>query len=174
MGLWEAGDDLPTLGDGDEHVLVAIVPSLRDWALIQKEHWYRIPLDRAPRRIAASYLAFYHPSCFTETRWTISFYAPIERYTVVPRRLLVPDEPHHPRAEALYYRLEIGELRPLPRPIPSARLRRITFIITTLSRLLGATDVSDLWLRASPQEGRRRALRLGEARAEWAAGLAIA
>lgn len=169
MGLWDVEEGL--LSHEDERVLVAIVPSVRDWALVREEHWYRIPLERAPRRIAASYLAFYHPACLTETRWTIPFYAPIERYTVVPRRLILPDEPQHPRAEALYYRLEIGDLIALAQPIPSLRLRRITFMMTTLSRLLSAREISDLWPRKSPQAGRRRALQLGEGRLEWAVGL---
>ena len=173
MGLWEAEGGLLSRYN-EERVLVAIVPSLRDWALIQEEHWYRIPLARAPQRIAASYLAFYHPACFTETRWTIPYYAPIERYRVAPRRALLPGEPNHPRAEALYYCLEIGDLIALPRPIPSARLRRLTFIMTTLSRLLSAREVSDLWLCEPPQAGPRRALQLGEAQAQWVPSLALA
>ncbi|MHB9033531.1 MAG: hypothetical protein ACYC6L_10830 [Anaerolineae bacterium] len=42
-----------------EQVLVVIVPSQRDWDLVLNEHWYRIPVSRAPRRVAADYLAFY-------------------------------------------------------------------------------------------------------------------
>ncbi len=167
MGLWEA-EGSPIWGHDEERVLVAIVPSLRDWALVCEEHWYRIPLERAPQRIAASYLAFYHPACFRETRWTISYYAPLLRYRVVPRRVLLPGEPNHPHAEALYYRLEIGDLIALPRPIPSPRLRRVTFIMTTLSRLLSAREISDLWLRDAPQAARERALRLGEGQVGWA------
>jgi len=41
--------------------------------------------------------------------------------------------------------IEIGPLQPLPQPIPSRRLRRITFIPTTLERLLHAQEINDLW-----------------------------
>lgn len=63
------------------------------------------------------------------------------------RRDLLPDEPAHPRADALYFRLDLGALEPLPHPIPSRRLRRITFIPTTLARLFTAGDVADLWIK---------------------------
>jgi len=39
----------------------------------------------------------------------------------------------------------------LARPIPSRRLRRITFIPTTLSTLLRANEVCDLWSRGADQ-----------------------
>ncbi len=44
-------------------VLVALMPEVKDWALLQKENWYRIPQDNAPPIILngqAKYIAFYH------------------------------------------------------------------------------------------------------------------
>ena len=55
---------------------------------------------------------------------------------MLTRAELLPDEPDHPRAGDSYYKIEIGPLQPLPRPVPSRALRRIAFIPTTLSRLL--------------------------------------
>ena len=74
-------------------------------------------------------------------------YAPVEGYRIVTRADLLPDEALDPRAEDKYYRLDIGTLQELPHPIPSRKLRRITFVSTTLSRLLAAEDVHDLWER---------------------------
>jgi hypothetical protein len=65
---------------------------------------------------------------------------------VTTRRQLLPDEADHPRANDCYYKLELGPLERLPRPIPSHRLRRITFIATTLDRLLNAQEINDLWM----------------------------
>jgi hypothetical protein len=169
MGMWDWSEG-QVLPDEDvycdvgsqERVLVAVVPSARDWAQVCAERWYRIPLARAPRHIAADYLAFYHLKCIAATRWTIPCYAPIRGYQVLSRRALLSEEPNHPRADALYYRIDIGDLVALPQPIPSARLRRITFIETTLPRLLQAREVGDLWLRQPPSLGRWRALQLGE------------
>lgn len=148
--------------DDQERVLVAVVPSMRDWELARDEHWYRIPVSRAPRRVGAEYLAFYHTSAFGELRWCIAYYAPVRQYRLARRHELFPDEPDHPRADELYYRIEIGPLVALPKPIPSVRLRRITFIATTLPRLLAASEVNDLWSRETARDRLWRALRARE------------
>ncbi|OGO04864.1 MAG: hypothetical protein A2Y73_08280 [Chloroflexi bacterium RBG_13_56_8] len=136
----------------EERVLVAVVPNPRDWELVRSQHWYRVPLARAPKRIGAEYLAFYHPKCFEDLRWSIRYYAPIQRYRIVRRRDLLPQEADHPRADALYYKIEIGPLNALPHPILSHKLRRITFLLTTLPRLLSAREINDLWDQETPQD----------------------
>ncbi|MHB0857447.1 MAG: hypothetical protein ACYC5M_07725 [Anaerolineae bacterium] len=151
----------------DEQVLVAVVPNACDWERVVREGWYRIPVERASRRLGAAYLAFYHTAACPDLRWSIRYYAPTRRYRIVPRRALLPDEPDHPRADALYYRIELGPLVALPEPIPSARLRRVTFIRTTLPRLLQARELNDLWEREAPGDGLRRAMRLGESSASY-------
>jgi len=158
--MWD--DPFESESDGQrwqhhERVLVAVVPRPRDWELVRSEHWYRIPVSRAPRRIGAEYLAFYHTGRFGELRWSIRYYAPTRRYRLMRRRELLPGEPDHPRADALYYKIEIGPLKALPRPIPSRRLRRVTFILTTLPRLLSAQEITDLWERGAAGDGLRRA-----------------
>lgn len=146
-GYWQAAEER------ESSVLVAIVPRLADWHHIVKEGWYHIPLSKAPAQIAADRLAFYHPACFPETRFSISYYADVNDYEVCPRSVLFPDMPLHPRADAPYYRLSLGPVKPLPWVVPAARLRRITFIRTTWSLLLQANDVTDLWPHA-PRHGR--------------------
>ena len=164
---WEL-DELVAYGQRDERVLVAVVTGPHDWERVCAEHWYRIPLARAPRRIGAEYLAFYHTRSFEKLRWAITYYAPIKRYSLVRRRDLLPEEPDHPRANALYYKVEIGSLEALPQPIPSYRLRRVTFIMTTMSRLLCAHEINDLWIREGTRERLWSALRLREpAVAAW-------
>lgn len=165
MGFWDLPEEgLPRHSDDEERVLVALMPSAQDWARLCAEHWYRIPLAKAPRHISAEYMAFYHPKNISATRWTIPCYAPVRSYAVCTRGELLPEEPDHPRANDLYYRIDLGPLIALPQPIPSRSLRRITFIETTLSRLLQAREVNDLWLRSAPELGRWRALHLGEPR----------
>jgi very-short-patch-repair endonuclease len=133
-------------------VLVAVMNNQRDFHIARDQGWYRIPYERAPARVGADYLAFYHTKAFAEERWAVCYYAPVRRYRVLSRRSLLPGEPSHPRAGALYYKVEIGELRRLPRPIPSRRLRRITFIPTTLERLLEAEEINDLWCGGPEEE----------------------
>ena len=161
---FESEDQYPS-GQPGERVLVVVVARPTDWERVRSEQWYRIPLSRAPKRVAAEYLAFYHTSRFPQLRWTISCYAPVQRYSVAPRRELLPHEPDHPRAQELYYKVELGPLQQLPRPIPSLKLRRVTFILTTLSHLLAATEINDLWLRDNARDRLQQLLRAREVEA---------
>ena len=92
-------------------------------------------------------MAFYQTGAFGSApeAHTISYYAPIRRYHLATRAQLLPHEATHPRAEDYYFRIDLGPLVRLDRPIRAARLRRITFIHTTYERLINAADVSDLF-----------------------------
>jgi hypothetical protein len=137
----------------DTPVLVVVVNQPQDLVRARDQGWYRIPLARAPRRVAAEYLAFYLTGAFPpEERWAVRWLAPVCGYYIVTRRELIPEEPMHPRADDRYYKVVLGPLAPLPHPIPSRRLRRITFIPTTLSRLYQAEEINDLWIKSSAQE----------------------
>jgi hypothetical protein len=145
--------------DDDPPALVVVVNRPIDLQRAMDEGWYRIPLGRAPHRIAADYLAFYQTGAFApEDRWLVRWIAPVFGYHLATRRKMIPDEPVHPRADDLYFRISLGELSPLERAIPSRRLRRITFIPTTLGRLHSAVEINDLWIRRSAQEHLWRAL----------------
>ena len=138
--------------DAAARVLVAVMNSTRDFEIARERGWYRIPLRRAPSQIGADYLAFYHTAAFVQEKWTIRFYAPICGYHIVTRAELLPDEAQHPRAQERYFRIDIGPLEALPAPIPSRKLRRVTFISTTLARLLAAQEINDLWERDIAEE----------------------
>jgi len=142
-------DDAP----GDAQVLVAVLKNPEDLLRAQTQGWYRIPLAHAPSRIGADFLAFYQTGAFLqEERWVVRWIAPVRGYHLVTRRELIPEQPEHPRADERYYRVALGELTALPNPIPSRRLRRITFIRTTLGRLLAAQEINDLWIHTAAQE----------------------
>ena len=129
-----------------ERVLVAVVNNPRDLVIARQEHWYRIPVKRAPKRVGGDYLAFYLTGAFPpDQRHRVTFYAPIYAYRLVRRIELLPQEFDHPRADDRYFKVEIGPLRQLARPILSRKLRRVTFIPTTLEKLLNAHEIVDLW-----------------------------
>ncbi len=137
----------------DAPVLVTVMNEPRDLVRAREQGWYRIPLSHAPPRVAADYLAFYQTGAFPpDERWAVRWFAAIRGYHLVTRRELIPEEPGHPRADDRYYRVDLGPLELLPHPIVSRRLRRITFIRTTLSRLLAASEINDLWMRTPAQE----------------------
>ena len=132
--------------------LVGVVTRKKDWELVRSEHWYRIPVRTAPEGLdSIQYLAFYQTQVFGEERWAVNWYARVQGVRKMTRRELLQDEPLHARAGAEYYKVELGELARLPHPVPSRRLRRIVFILTSLERLLHAREINDLF-KVSPIE----------------------
>lgn len=142
-------------------VLVAVLNNATDLERAATDGWYRIPQRKAPRRIGADYLAFYQTGAFRgqPEAQTISFYAATRRYRLMTRRDLLPDEADHPRANDYYYRIDIGPLQRLERPVSATTFRRLTFIHTTMDRLLSASDVKDLFRVDDPFEQLWSALR---------------
>jgi hypothetical protein len=134
-------DDIPN----DAQVLVVVITQPADLARARDEGWYRIPLRRAPHALAAEYLAFYQTAAFGAERWAVRYLAAVRAVGVATRATLLPAEPAHPRAAERYYRFALGPLHQLPAPLPSRRLRRISFISTTYGQLLRAQDVAELW-----------------------------
>lgn len=154
----------PTYPDAQarrQRVLVAVMNNAEDLRRAASEGWYRIPQRRAPKRVGADYLAFYQTGAFKdgETAHTVSYYAPVRRYQLLTRGELLPEQVDHPRAGEYYFRIDIGPLQRLDRPVPAAKMRRITFINTTLAHLLTAHDVQDLYVQEDPFETLWLALR---------------
>jgi very-short-patch-repair endonuclease len=92
-----------------------------------------------------SYIGFYQTKAFGKQKWSISYWAEIKKISVVTRSELLPLEDDHPRADELYYKIEIGELKHLEKPIISKRGRRIVFISTTLEKFRKAKEINDLF-----------------------------
>lgn len=129
-----------------DRVLVAIMNNRRDFDIARDDSWYRVPADYAPRGTAeAVVLAFYFTQVFGNDKWSIRWYAPVRGHELVRRRDLFPDGPHHSRADKMYYKIQLGPLMQLERPILSLHWRRITFIETTWDRLMAAEEINDLY-----------------------------
>jgi hypothetical protein len=130
-----------------DRVLVAIMNNRRDFDIAQDEGWYRIPVLYAPESTTeAAVLAFYFTRVFDEEKWAIHWYAPVRGHELVHRHDLFPDEVDHPRVDEMYYKIQIGPLAEMERPIPSLRWRRITFIDTTWDRFTAAEEINDLYI----------------------------
>ncbi len=149
--------DLPHPAD---LVLVAFLPHPRDLEIARVLGWYRIPLATAPKVVAVDWLAFYQPAAFGEAhRWRVEWLAPVEGHELVTRAELFRDEPDHPRAHETYYKMQLGALRRLPRPIVAGRWKRVTFLYTTGERLLTAATLHDLVVEGEERRLLWRALR---------------
>jgi hypothetical protein len=134
----------------EDRVLVAYVPSPEDFEIVCREGWYRIPQRFAPKGLHAEYLAFYFGGKFGEEKWAIHYYARRAGHELARRRDLLPDQPDHPRADDIYYKVQLGPLQKLAQPIVSLRWRRVTFIHTTWDRFQDATEINDLFIEGGP------------------------
>jgi len=138
----------------DDLVLVAVVKSPRDLEIARVLGWYRIPLASAPGTMRVDWVAFFQGSAFGEERWAVRYASKVRGYELTTRGELLRDEPDHPRAAEPYYRLQLGPLLELPKPIPGRGWRRFTFLYTTGERLRWARVVKDLTMPAAGREGR--------------------
>lgn len=158
--------DRPSITYADPHitnrtVLICVVNNPDDMRRIASEGWYRIPQRRAPKRVGAEYLAFYQTGKFKgqPEAQTVTYFAPTRRYQLVTRGELLPAEKTHARANDFYFRIEVGPLQRLPVPIPATKMKRLTFIHTTVESLLNAQDVNELFYSEDPFEKLWSALR---------------
>lgn len=141
-------------------VLVCILPERRDLHIARTLGWYRIPLVSGPQIIAADYLAFYQPAGFGEEhKWRIEYVAALNGYEMVLRKDLFKDEADHPRAMNEYFKMELGTLHALPRPILAGDWKRITFFYTTGELLLKARTIGDLQVPAEERGVLYRSIR---------------
>jgi len=136
----------------EDLVLIAIVKTPRDLEIARVLGWYRIPLATAPKTIRVDWIAFYQTAAFGDERWSVRYIAPVRGYELVTREELLRDEHDHPRAKEPYFKLQLGPLETLPRPIPSRRWRRFTFLYSTGERLLLAKDLKDLKITSSAEQ----------------------
>lgn len=136
----------------EDLVLIAIVKNPRDLEIARVLGWYRIPLATAPKTIRVDWIAFYQTAAFGDERWSVRYIAPVRGYELVTREELLRDERDHPQAKEPYFKLQLGPLETLHRPIPSKRWRRFTFLYSTGERLLLAKDLKDLKITSSAEQ----------------------
>jgi hypothetical protein len=140
-------------------VLVGVINNPRDLEIARLLGWYRIPLRRAPKVVAVDYLAFYQTGAFEEHKWRVESVAPVQGHELTTRAQLLRDEPEHPRANEEYYKIQIGPVFSLPRPIMAEKWRRLTFLYTTGEYLLAAGTLNDLVVKSEERQILWRALR---------------
>lgn len=141
-------------------VLVAVMPSPRDMEIARLLGWYRIPFKFAPKIVYVDYLAFYQPAAFGNPhQHRIEVIAPVRGVELTTRREIFREEPHHPRADEEYYKIQIGTLTSLRQPILAGKWKRITFLYTTGDRLRTAKIINDLVIRDEERKVIWRSLR---------------
>jgi len=140
-------------------ILVAVLNNKRDLEIARVLGWYRIPLQHFPKTVAVEWLAFYQTSKFGKEKWAINYIVPVRGHELTTRAELFRDQPDHSWANESYYKVQLGPLKRLPRPIPSRKWRRITFLYTTGGRLLASEEINDLIIQSEERELLWKALR---------------
>ncbi|MCX7046628.1 MAG: DUF559 domain-containing protein [Candidatus Sumerlaeota bacterium] len=138
-------------------VLVAFLKTPDALKRAKSEQWYHAPVtaikkwvkDRWPPR----FVAFYQGKTHLHEAYSIRYCAELLNIEILLRSQLFADEPNHPNAAEPYYKLHLGPLQQLPKPILSRRWRRIIFIPTTWSKFQNAVEINDLY-DESPLEDR--------------------
>jgi hypothetical protein len=133
----------------EDRVLVSVINRQRDWQLAQDEHWYRIPVERLGRAFTYDYVAFFFSRAFGDLNGGVHFFALVRGLELAYRRDLLPAEAAHPRADAVYYRVALGEMFPKVPPILNPRGRRISFVFTTWDRFSTAYTISELYSKSA-------------------------
>jgi hypothetical protein len=131
----------------------------RDLEIARLLGWYRIPLRSAPKVIAVDYLAFYLTGAFKGEKWRIQHIAEVRGVELTTRAELLRDEIDHPNARQEYYKVQLGPLERLKKPILAEKWKRITFFYTTGEYIQKAHSVNDLVVEASERQTLWRSLR---------------
>jgi hypothetical protein len=133
-------------------ILVCVLPGPRDLEIARLLGWYRIPFRTAPKVVAVDALAFYQPGTFGQVGGQIEFLAPVRGYELTTRAELLRDEPEHPRAREEYFKIQLGPLERLARPIIADKWKRLTFLYTTGEYLLKAETLNDLVVQSDERQ----------------------
>jgi hypothetical protein len=133
----------------EDRVLVGVIRRKRDLDYARDQHWYRIPQARMPHGVNAEYIAFFlSGAIFKERSGGIHYYAEKKGLELVRRRDLLPAEANHPRAEEVYYQVQLGDLMEKTPPVLNSSRRILSFVYTTWDRFVNARDISDLYSTA--------------------------
>lgn len=142
------GDKMDQLPSPADMILVAFLPTQRDFEIARVLGWYRIPLRSSPKVVAVDWLAFYQPASFgKEHRWRVEWVAPVRGHELTTRAELFKDQLDHSRASQEYFKIQLGPLIPLPHPVLAGSWKRMTFVYTTGERLMNANTLADLTVR---------------------------
>ncbi|MFC1734741.1 endonuclease domain-containing protein [Candidatus Hydrogenedentota bacterium] len=138
-------------------VLVGILKTASALIRARDERWYHVPTyivqKRLKNRWPPKWMAFYQGKVHGNEAYSIRYYAQVLTIRQALRRELFPEEVQGHNADREYYKINLGPLQTLTKPILSRRWRRIVFIPTTWEKLMTAIEINDLY-DESPLEDR--------------------
>ncbi len=126
-------------------VLIALLKEVSDFAILETEGWYRIPVERKPKNWSQKWIAFFQPKVFKEQAYRIQSYGRVSRIDTVKRGELFPKEFGNSKSEKLYLRVQIETLIKREQPIVSLIPRRLIFVTTTWEKFSTAEFINDIF-----------------------------
>lgn len=138
-----------------QELLIALLPRKTALKRLKAEGWYHIPVDTAPKRFPPDMMGFFQGKVFgDEGAYQIRYFGEVERIDIVPRKELFRTTQRNSfKAEKLYHRIQLKDLKVRYHPIVSPRPRRIVFLPTTQEKFERAEQINDLF-DGSPLEDR--------------------
>ncbi|MEA2081196.1 MAG: DUF559 domain-containing protein [Elusimicrobiota bacterium] len=125
-------------------VLIGVLKTKRDRDILLVKKWYRIPLDRAPRR-KPKFLAFYQSASFKDSGERIELYGRIKYWRLRKRKDILPGEKKHSRANKLYLQFFFSRVSRLRKPVLNRGRVRISFGFTSLEKLRQCRNIRGLF-----------------------------
>jgi hypothetical protein len=131
-------------------VLIALLPTPADLERAQAG-WYRLPESAAPSALwQAKALALYQPRSFGEDGLQVAWWGMITGIERTTRRMLLPDDPTHRRADEVYLRVGLSPLQRRAPPLRASKARRLLFAPVRWGLFESATTLDDLF-RPAPR-----------------------
>lgn len=153
MAMQDSAEANTTLPPPYALILVGVTPEPRDLEIARLLGWYRIPYRFAPKVVQVDYLAFYQPSSFGKGHsGRIETYAEVLGVELTTRAELIKTELEHPRAHEEYYKIQLGPLQKLTKPIMAEKWKRITFLYSTGDLFSAASTIQDLIVKTEERK----------------------
>jgi len=160
MAEWNRQQENEPIPPDHALILTAIIPSPRDLEIARVLGWYRIPFRLAPKIVQVDFIAFYQPAVFGQGHaHCIETFASVRGVELTTRREIIQKEPNHPRADEEYYKIQLGTLTQIKKPIRADKWKRVTFLYTTGRRFANAKTINDLVVRSDERKVLWRSLR---------------
>ena len=142
-------------------VLVSVLKNKADLKYLKKDNWYRIPVNKCPKRKFA-YLAFFEPGRLSGGLGCIRYFGKPETVETKNGSALLsfPKDP-----QKKYFKLVFARLNRLKKPVTNKNGMRVSFGFTTLAKLKKAREVTELFDVAPIEKMIQKAL--------WKRGLKI-
>jgi len=128
----------------DDAVVLALLRRPSDEERLLSAGTYHLPASKSAPLLGARTMVWYVPAWHPVTPWSVRYRAEISAGWLTTRRLYLPEEAVHPRANELYWIVRVAGLEVLDPVLPSLRWRRVGVHRLQSHALLRATELGEV------------------------------